>query len=174
MASGGDQRAGGGVGGLGGVVEEELVEAVEDVGDAVLLAGQQPQPRPGEADDDGGLGALALDVAHGEAPAAVARREQVVEVAAGAALVPRFVDEGAAHTGDLRDGAGQQAALEYGADGGLPGVLAGGSDGERHPAAEVLDQAGDLVRETGGAEGAGVSARPMTRVPSGLPPATRR
>ncbi len=35
-------RVGGGVGGLGGVVEEELVEAVEDVGDAVALAGEEP------------------------------------------------------------------------------------------------------------------------------------
>ncbi|MGX1221822.1 hypothetical protein RKD42_003081 [Streptomyces ambofaciens] len=154
-AARGDQRAGGGVRGLGGVVEEELVEAVEDVGDAVLLAGQQAQPGPGEPDDDGGLGALALDVADGEAPAAVTGREEVVEVAAGAALVARFVDEGAAHARDLRDGAGQQSALEYGADGGLPGVLAGGADGERHPAAEVLDQTGDLVGETGSVRAVG-------------------
>ncbi len=168
-AARGDQGACGGVGGLGGVVQEELVEAVEDVGDAVLLAGQQPQPGPGEPDDDGGLGALALDVADGEAPAAVAGREEVVEVAAGAALVARFVDEGAAHAGDLGDGAGQQPALEDGADGGLAGVLAGGADGERDPAAEVLDEAGDLVREAGdagppddqGAEGASAGDQPV-------------
>src|SRR5690606_39981534 len=58
---GGDEGAGGGVGGLGGVVEEQLVEAVEDVGDLVALAGQQPQPGPDQADDDGRLRALALD-----------------------------------------------------------------------------------------------------------------
>src|SRR6185312_468043 len=63
---GADERAGGRVRGLRGVVEEELVEAVEDVGDTVALAGQQPQPGPGEADHDGRLGALALDVADGE------------------------------------------------------------------------------------------------------------
>ena len=43
---------------------------VEHVGDAVPLAGEQPQPGPGEADDDRRLGALALDVADREAPAA--------------------------------------------------------------------------------------------------------
>ncbi|GAA4959626.1 hypothetical protein GCM10023238_28050 [Streptomyces heliomycini] len=145
--AGGHQRAGGGVGGLGRVVEEELVEAVQDVGDVVALAGEQPQPGPGQTDDDGGLGALALDVADGEAPAAVPGGEEVVEVAARSALVAGFVDEGAAHAGDLRDGAGQQSALQDGADGGLAGVLPGGPDGERDPPPEVLHEAGDLVGE---------------------------
>src|SRR4051794_107525 len=90
-----DQRAGRRVRRLRGVVEEQLVEAVEDVGDAVALAGEQPQPGPGEADHHGGLGPLALDVADGEAPAAGAGREEVVEVSAGPALVAGLVDEGA-------------------------------------------------------------------------------
>ena len=84
-----------------------------------------------------------------EAPAAVAGREQVVEVAAGPALVERLVDEGAAHAGDLGDRAGQQAALQDPADGGLAGVLAGRADGEGDAAAEVLDEPGDLVGEAG-------------------------
>src|SRR5690606_8300878 len=123
-------------GGLRGIVEEELVEAVEDIGDAVALACEQPQPGPDQADDDGGLRPLALDVTDGEAPAALAGREEVVEVAARSALVAGLVDECAAHAGDLGDGAGQQAALEHGADGGLAGVLPCGADGERDPAAE--------------------------------------
>ncbi|GAA3234869.1 hypothetical protein GCM10020256_52310 [Streptomyces thermocoprophilus] len=57
------------------------------------------------------------------------------------------MDEGAAHAGDLGERAGQQTALEDGADGGLPGVLAGGADGEGDAPAEVLHEAGDLVGE---------------------------
>ena len=166
--AGRDQGAGGGVRRLGGVVEEELVEAVEDVGDAVALAGEQPQPGPGEADDHGRLGALALDVADGEAPAAVAGREQVVEVAAGPALVARLVHERAAHAGDLGDRAGQQSALQDAADGGLAGVLAGRADGERD---RRLRSSTSPVTSSGKRSS---PARPMTSVPSGRPPAISR
>ena len=148
-AARGHQGPGGRVGGLGRVVEEQLVEAVEDVGHLVPLPGEEPEPRPGETDHHGRLGPFALYVAEGEAPAAVPGGEEIVEVPAGSALVARLVDERAAYAGDLGDRPGQQPALQYAADGGLARVLPGRADGERDPAAEVLDEPGDLVGEAG-------------------------
>ncbi len=146
---GGGDHQGGGLGGLHRVVEEQPVEPVQHLPDAEALAGEEPQPGAGEAGDDGGLGTGALDVAEDEAPAVAGAREDVVEVAADHAVVARLVHEGAGDAGDVGDLAGEQSALEDAADGGLPGVGAGGPHGEAEPADEVLDERGDGLGHRG-------------------------
>ena len=87
----------------GALVEDGGVEALQDRGAAEALAGEQAQRVPGQAGDGGGLRARAADVADGEAPAAVADREEVVEVAADlVALAGRAVDDLDLDAGDLR------------------------------------------------------------------------
>lgn len=145
LTAGCRDHEGGGLGRLHGVVQEEPVEPVEDLPHAEALPGQQTQPGPGEAGDDGGLGSAALDVPEHETPAAAGAGEEVVEVAADHAVVTRLVHQGAGDPGYLGDLAGQEAALQDAADGGLPGVGAGGAHGEAHPAYEVREEDGHLV-----------------------------
>ena len=87
----------------GAFVEDRGVEALQDRGAAEALAGEQAQRVAGQAGDGGGLGARAAHVADGEAPAALADREEVVEVAADlVALAGRAVDDLDLDAGDVR------------------------------------------------------------------------
>lgn len=110
------------------------------------VAGEQAGRVPGQPGDGGGLRAVAADVAEYaeyQAPPVRPGPEQVVEIPAGRALGDGgLVDDARLDPGNVVEFGRPQGPLQDPAGRRLPPVATDPVQGERHPAAQVVEQPG--------------------------------
>ena len=99
----------------------------------------------GQAGDGGGFRTVAADITEHQAPPVRSGLEEVVEIAARRAVGERgFVDDARLEPGDVAYLARPERLLQDPAGRCRPPVAAGSIQSERHPAAQVIEQRGQV------------------------------